>query len=52
MYKKTNEELVKELESDLEKGLNKEEVDKRREKYGFNELQGKKKQSIFVKFLL
>ena len=52
MYKKTKEELVKEFESDLEKGLKKEEVEKRREKYGFNELQAKKKQSLFVKFLL
>jgi len=52
MYKKTNEELIKEFESDFVSGLNHEEANKRIEKYGFNELQGKKKQSIFVKFLL
>lgn len=45
------EDIEKELETDIEKGLSSENINNRREKYGFNELAGKKKQSLFVKFL-
>ncbi len=47
----TTEETAKELEVDIEKGLSSEEGVKRREKYGSNELQAKKKKSLIVKFL-
>ena len=44
-------EVEKELQTDLERGLTSEEVSKRQEKYGFNELKAKKKKSLFQKFL-
>jgi len=47
----TIEESAKELETNLEQGLTSDEVLKRREKYGSNELKAKKKKSLFVKFL-
>ena len=51
VYKKNTKKIIEELNSNIEKGLNIEEASKRKEIYGLNELQGKKKQSIFVKFL-
>ena len=50
-FNKSIEEVEKELETDLSKGLSNEEVQKRREKYGLNELKAKKKKSLFQKFL-
>ena len=50
-FNKSIEEAEKELETDLSKGLSNEEVQKRREKYGLNELKAKKKKSLFQKFL-
>ena len=50
-FQKDVEEVEKELETSLEKGLTSEEVVKRREKYGLNELKSKKKKSLFQKFL-
>lgn len=47
----TTEETEKELETDLIEGLSSDEVVKRREKYGSNELKAKKKKSLLVKFL-
>ena len=47
----TVDETVKQLGTDLEKGITKEEVSKRQEEYGLNELAAKKKKSTFVKFL-
>ena len=44
-------ETAKQLETDIENGLNSEEVSKRYEKYGRNELKAKAKKSLFVKFL-
>ncbi len=52
MHKKTKEQIVKEFDTNLTIGLSKEEVELRTSKYGLNELEGKKKVSIFVKFLL
>ena len=50
-FQKDVEEVEKELQTSLEKGLTNEEVAKRREKYGLNELKSKKKKSLFQKFL-
>ncbi len=50
-FNKSCEEVEKDLQTDLNKGLSNEEVEKRREKYGLNELKAKKKKSLFQKFL-
>ena len=50
-FQKDASQVEKELETNLEKGLTTEEVTKRREKYGLNELKSKKKKSLFQKFL-
>lgn len=47
----TVEETAKKLETDIENGLNIDEVNERQKKYGKNELQAKKKKNIFIKFL-
>lgn len=50
-FSKEIEETAKEFGTDLENGLSQDSLTKSKDKYGFNELQGKKKQSLFVKFL-
>ena len=45
------EEVEEKLETNIEKGLNIEEVKSRQEKYGKNELKTKKKKSWIKKFL-
>lgn len=50
-FNKKIEDVEKELNTDLEKGLATEEVQKRQEKYGLNELKAKKKKSLLQKFL-
>lgn len=50
-FNKTEEKIKEELETDLVNGLTDEKVIAHREKYGKNELQAKKKKSIFQKFL-
>jgi len=50
-FNKTVNETVEQLGTDLEKGLTKDEVKKRQEEYGLNELAAKKKKSTLVKFL-
>ena len=50
-FNKSQDEIEKELETNIEKGLTKEKVESHRDKYGFNELKAKKKKSLFVKFL-
>lgn len=50
-YTKSKEEVLKELNVDPVEGLNDEEVLARREKYGYNRLQAKKKKSIFQLFI-
>ena len=42
-FNKTKKDVEKELNTNLEKGLTTEEVQKRQEKYGLNELKAKKK---------
>ena len=50
-FSKSIEDVEKEFETDIKNGLNNENVKEKIEKYGFNELESKKKESIFVKFL-
>ena len=50
-FNKSIEQTEKELETNIENGLNKEQVKKAREKYGLNELKAKKKKSLIIKFL-
>ena len=50
-FNKSVEETSKILETDIEKGLTKIEVEEKQKQYGFNELKAKKKKSLFVKFL-
>lgn len=50
-FNKDVAEISKELGTDVRKGLSDEEVKKRQQEKGFNELEEKKKKSIFVKFL-
>ena len=50
-FNKNVEDVEKELKTNIEKGLNDEEVKTRQEKYGLNELKTKKKKSLIQKFL-
>ena len=50
-FNKKIEEVEKDLETNIENGLSKEEVEKRQEKYGFNELKEGKKKNLFEKFI-
>ena len=50
-YQKDIEEVKKELETDLEKGLTESKVQELQNTKGFNELATKKKKSLIVKFL-
>ena len=50
-FNKEIEEVEKTLDTNIQSGLKEDEVKKRQEKYGFNELKEEKKKSIFVKFL-
>lgn len=50
-FNKTVSETVKQLGTDQEIGLTKDEVKARQEEYGLNELAAKKKKSTFIKFL-
>ena len=50
-FNKTVDETESTLKTDAEKGLSSEEVKKRQEEFGFNELKAKKKKSLFIKFL-
>ncbi len=50
-FNKETEKVAEELQTDLEKGLSKEQVEKSRQKYGYNELKAAKKKSLLQKFL-
>ena len=50
-HHKTAQEVLQELSSDQTRGLSREEAEKRREQYGENRLQEKKKKSTFQRFL-
>lgn len=46
-YKKSKEETIKDLDVNIYTGLSSEEVEKRKEKYGLNQLATKKQKSLF-----
>ena len=50
-FNKTVKDVEKELETDLDKGLSSQKVEEYKTKYGLNELQEKKKDSLFKKFM-
>ena len=50
-FNKTVKDDEKELETDLDKGLDSSKVEAHKAKYGLNELQEKKKDSLFKKFI-
>jgi len=50
-FNKSIEETYEQLETNGDRGLTKEQVSKKREQYGFNELKVKKKKSLLIKFL-
>ncbi|MDR0978515.1 MAG: HAD-IC family P-type ATPase, partial [Lachnospiraceae bacterium] len=50
-FNKTTEEVTEELKTNVELGLTEQEVVKRQEKYGLNELKAKKKKTLLQKFL-
>lgn len=50
-FNKSVEDVEKELKTNLQQGLSTEDVEQKRQEFGFNELKAKKKKSLFVKFL-
>lgn len=50
-FNESAEETCKILETNFNNGLNVEEVSERQKKYGLNELEAKKKKTLFQKFL-
>lgn len=50
-FNKTATEVAKNLGTNIEKGLSNDEVNKRIEQNGYNELKAAKKKTLFVKFL-
>ena len=51
MYKKTIEEVVNSLDTNIEKGLTSSEAKKRQGIYGTNELEKPQKRSLLLRFL-
>lgn len=50
-YTKDLETITKELRTNVQRGLNEEEANRRIEKYGKNRLKEKKKESMFIRFI-
>ena len=50
-FNKTSQEVEQELKTDYQKGLSSSQVQENMKKYGLNELQEKKKDSLLKKFL-
>ena len=50
-FNQETKNVIDKLNSNIEKGLTEEQVKAAREKYGYNELEAKKKKTLFVKFL-
>ena len=45
------QDVEKKLKTNIDNGLTQEEVEQKRKEFGVNELEAKKKKSVFVKFL-
>ncbi len=50
-FSKQAKQIAEEVKTNLENGLSSEEVKKRQEQYGYNELTAKKKRPVWIKFL-
>ena len=50
-FNKDIKEIEKELETNIKNGLTNEKIQEKIEKYGYNELKEKKKESLLIKFL-
>lgn len=50
-YNKTSEYITKKLETNIVLGLTEQDIQKRREKYGLNEIKEEKKTPLLIKFL-
>ena len=50
-FGQTAEEVLKKLDTDSTQGLNSEQVAKKLQEYGYNELKAEKKKSLLIKFL-
>ncbi len=50
-FSKTIKQTLQELQTDLEKGLTDEQINSKREEYGFNELKAKRKKTLIQKFI-
>ena len=50
-FNKNIEEVEKKLETNIQEGLSTEQVNKSREKHGYNELKAKKKKTLLQKFI-
>ncbi len=50
-FNQETKNVIEKLNSNMEKGLTEEQVKAAREKYGYNELEAKKKKTLLVKFL-
>jgi len=50
-FNQETKKIIEKLNSNLEKGLTEEQVKQAREKYGYNELEAKKKKTLLAKFL-
>ena len=45
------QDVAKRLKTNIESGLTQEEVEQKRKEFGVNELEAKKKKSLFIRFL-
>lgn len=50
-FSKTIKQTLQELQTDIEKGLTDEQINSKREEYGFNELKAKRKKTLIQKFI-
>ena len=50
-FNKKKEEIAKQLNTNIETGLTKQQVEKAREKYGFNELKATKRKNLLQRFI-
>ena len=50
-YNLSYEEVARKLDTDIESGLSIEKIEEKRKEFGLNELQEKKKKSLFIKFI-